>query len=147
MSLSKIKPYFRTRLDSLGYREWKDGFNFENIPETLLDKSYHIQIENINSLSQTMNDVSLEADVRLRVFKKGFRYVTDALDDAYSEIDCIILEILKPDLRLSNSGGFKNIIITSSAIEEGSIDNDNFLLINLSFRAIVYLPILRSNQT
>ena len=44
MSLSNIKSLFRTRLEGQSFEEWEDAFNLENIPNSSLDKAFHIQI-------------------------------------------------------------------------------------------------------
>ena len=59
-------------MDGLGYEEWQDGFNFNNIPETILDQAYHVGPAEISGGVANQLDHKFDYDLTLRVFKKGF---------------------------------------------------------------------------
>jgi hypothetical protein len=63
MSLTSVRPYFRTHCNALGFTEWMDGFNIENIPSTLIDMAYHIGPPQTTGISNNQGDQVTEAAV------------------------------------------------------------------------------------
>jgi hypothetical protein len=134
--VTAIRPYFRTQLDALGYREWKDGFNTSNIPATLLKNSYHIEAvtgSRFGSYDQRTQDI--EQDVTIRLFLKGYRYPADAIDDALSNIDTILTRVLEPSRRLGSS--IKNIYFQNYQVLPLSETNDNAAILEITFSCLI----------
>lgn len=141
MSLSEVRPYFRARMNYLGYTEWADAFNFENIPESILDKSYHIDANQIRVISFNQADLSIDHSVTLRLFLKGFRTPKDALDSAMIRLDAIYQEVLKPGNRLTGTGGLRNVLLDSTDLQPLSRSNDNAVMVEMNFIAKVHISV------
>lgn len=96
MSQSAIKPYFRSILNSLNMSEWVEPFDTQNIPRTIIDGSYNIRIGVFSGAARSNVDQSLETDVTVRMFFKGFREPDTAISDAILKTEPLIASILNP---------------------------------------------------
>ena len=142
MSLSTTRSYFRARLVSLGYKEWDDGFNFENIPENIIDKAFHI--ENFQTDFESSGNTGLEVRTRVitRVLFKGFRSVKDALDKCDDKVEAIIVEVLKPSNRLSGLDGLRDVRLDSIEKKPIAFSNDNTILVEITWTALINICLL-----
>lgn len=139
--LVAVRPYFRARFNTLGYTEWSDGFNYENIPENLIDKAYHIDDFEVSAESFNQTDLDLDCVVTTRVFLKGYRTPREALDIANERLDAIFREVLKPSNRLTGTLGLRNVLLTSVAKEPVALSNDNTILLSIVWSVQVNLCI------
>jgi hypothetical protein len=138
--ITAIRPYFRARLNALGFREWKDGFNFENIPSTILDKSYHVEIprgSRLNAFDMSSNDIT--QDVVVRVFFKGFRNPSEAIDLALLKYEQILQSVLASENRIGVD--IKNIYFDSCQILPLSDSNDNAVILEITFSCLIIICI------
>lgn len=138
MSLTNIKPYFRTRLDSLGYTEWDDAFNVDNIPETILENSYHVLLPSISGGPINHTDQSTESDVTVLVFKKGYRNSNDAIDEAILSVENIVKDVCKTVNRTST---LLNVVFNEATIDKINDANDNAVILEFKFKAYVQIGV------
>ena len=138
MSLSNVRAYFKERLTGLGYREWEDGFNFENIPETILDRSFHVFVGSVvgGPINHTHQDT--ESEVIVRVFFRGYRTEALAIDESISGVEEIIADICKVANRTAT---LLNVIFDSADFNPLNAENDNGVFVELNFTARVILGI------
>lgn len=139
MGLVDVRPYFRARLNSLGYKEWSDGFNFDNIPENIIDKAYHIDDFEVTFESLNQTDLELDVSVTTRLFFKGFRNVKEALDICNERLDAILVEVLKPTNRLTGTLGLRNVLLSSIKKEPVDVSNDNTIRVAIVWSVQVNL--------
>lgn len=139
MSASSIRPYFAARLEALGFKEWRDGFTFENIPETILDRSFHVYLETISGgpINHTHQDIT--GLVVVRVFFRGYRDVTLAIDESISSTEAIVKEVCKVSNR--TSAGLLNVVFDGVDYEPLTSQNDNSVLTTMRFQAQVVLNV------
>jgi hypothetical protein len=136
MSLELLRPFFREHLNSLKLKEWKDAFNYSNIPSTVLNKSYHIETPTggrrgiYTNLSQP-----IEHDVVIRVFFKGYRYPAEAVDQAMTMYNLILRTVLASENRLG--AGIKNIYLNDVSIDPYDASNDNLVLLEITFTCLM----------
>lgn len=134
--LVSVRSYFRTNMDALDYREWKDGFTFNNIPSTLLDGSYHIETVAASRRGAYDHQAQdIEVPVVLRVFQKGYRYPADAIDDSLTAMDAILSRLLEPSRRCG--GSIKNVIFNDMKISPVALSNDNAAILEMSFNCLI----------
>lgn len=137
--LDAIKPYFSDKLESLGYKQWNDGFNFENIPSTVLDNSFHVFIPTINGISLNQGNQELEVTTLVRIFRKGFVNVADALNELTGDItDFLVLALLPAD-RLANP--IKNVTFNVANLLELEASNDNAIIVEFDFTVRIILKV------
>lgn len=131
---ASCRSYFRTRMVALGYREWTDGFNFDNIPSTLLsrNKMFHIESPSASrSDAFDMESQDVDQDIILRIFLKGYRDPASAIDNAMTAKDTILEDILASENRLGAT--VKNVYYNNSQINPIDESNDNALVLEISF--------------
>ena len=138
MSLSNVRSYLRARLDGLGFREHDDGFPTDNIPETVIDRSYHILVNSIDGgpINHTHQDTF--SNVEIRVFFRGFRNVTEAIDSSISGVETIIRDVCKVANRTST---VLNCVFENCTFEPMNSSNDNSVLVTISFNVQVVLGV------
>lgn len=135
MSLVSILPYFRNQLDDLGYDEWRDAFDVENIPENILDRSYHLTlgVADIGPANQTVTQFDVPVIVQL--FYKG--YTNDdsstTVDKVIAESEVVFAAILSAANRLGTE--VKNVVPQNFSVQPKSVSNTNDMILELNFLA------------
>jgi hypothetical protein len=141
MSLADVRTYFRTRFDGLGYREWEDAFAFDNIPESILHESYHIDNYEISEISQNHKQIDILQRVVIRFFLKGYRNPAVAVDDSFVRLDAIFLDVLNPSNRLDIGDSLRNLTLSDTLIQPLNFDNDNGVMVSVGFNAQLFVCI------
>jgi hypothetical protein len=136
MTLGGLRAFFRTRLDGLGYTEWTDGFNIENIPSTVLDMSYHLAVGDIRSGPANQLLHVFDYPLTVSIFLKGFRDPAEAIDLGLDAGQEILEDILSPAQRLQTDG-LKDIRPGSIAVRPLADSNDNTVVVEMEFRAVM----------
>lgn len=140
MALVDVRTYFKTKLNGLGFTQWTDAFDFNNIPNTVLDKNYFLETKTFSRISQNQVDLNLKCDVNVIVFLKGYRN----LDTAYMESLNKALLIIKELTKISNAKvqtNIKNVNIESFDISPVDQSSDNLFMINMSFAALLLIDV------
>lgn len=140
MALTDVRSYFRTRMNALSFKEWPDGFNFENIPKNIINKTFHIQSDTITPDATNMTTYDFSSPVILRLFIKGFRDPAQAIDDAIGFYEEILCEVLDPANRLGTL--IQNISPGPTSILPLSDNNDNAVILEMEFTARVFLNVI-----
>lgn len=148
MSYSKIRPYFKQAIESVNssFTEWKDALVFDdvqNVPSSILDRSYHIEIGPISSTLDAGGFTTSSSTIVVTIFKKGFNSPQDALDELLDIADCIDKEVTNPiniEEYKNNVGLFFNTA-TLSTITPSEIDtsNDNIVQCKLEYFITAFL--------
>lgn len=136
-SIAAIRPYFRTRIDALGYTEWKDGLNIENIPSNILNQSYHMSVVSTDPIAQNQADLDTENQITINFFFKGYRYPALAIDTALSSSETILLDVLKAENRIGDD--LINVRLISLNHFELDDSNDNAIRTEMIFSCRVVL--------
>ena len=139
MSLKQSYNYFRARCKVVGLREWSDGFNSDNIPSSIIDKSYHIKQGQITGIKLNQNDQEVNFPIVLEVFVKGFRDPYSAIETSAELVEDILIECLKATNRVTQGNGIKNITFESAIFEPISANNDNAVKTTINFRVLSIL--------
>lgn len=135
---SHVRSYFRTHMNSLKFKEWKDAFNVDNIPETILHNSYHIEtIRGVRRNPYNASDQEFEQDVTIRVFKEGFRNPADAIDDCMTALDRITAVVLDTANRANCN--IKNIYLNNFEIRPLADTNDNSAVLEITFSCLIII--------
>lgn len=139
MSVTAARAYFRARGAAINLKEWKDGFNFENIPTSIINKSFHITQGVATGVKLNQNDQEMIFPVTVEIFTKGYKDVASAIDSSIELSEDLIIECLTPTTRLTQSTGIKNIIFESVSYEPLSNSNDNSVIAKVTFRVLTIL--------
>lgn len=129
MSLTSIRPYFRSRLKELGFKEWLEPFDAENIPSTLIDRSFHQRIESIQGIAKQNQAQEMEAIVSIRMAFKGFRHPDSALDEAIKKAEPVIADLISPSNYFGLSPPIGGVFLNQVTFEPFSDElNDNIVI-------------------
>ena len=139
MSVTSVRPFYKNRLEILGFTQWSDGFNFENIPSTILDKAFHIQVNSTAGGVISPHVQNINMPVTIRVFRKGFRDVSAGIDSALADVESIICDILAPSVRLGSA--IKNVVLDDFSVNPLADSNDNAIMLELNFTNLIVLEI------
>lgn len=130
--ISEIRPYFTTVAKSLGLKEHTDAFYDENIASSVIDKSFHVLLEQ-GSLSRTDQLLlGMSIPCRVRFWIKGYQTPTQAVTKAEELAEVFIKEACKSSLRLSQAC-IKNVLPSTVQVEALTDDNDNVAQATISF--------------
>ena len=129
--MNEIRTYFSSRIKEIDpdFKPWKDGFAFDNIPSTFINKTYHLayQIESTDHIDTSILD---NYSISLLLFFKGYRDVQTALDNSMTLANNIRVNIINRNNVFSSS--FYNIKAVSM-IPEALESNDNSMYVTLEF--------------
>lgn len=143
MSLTAVKPYLQARAKESGLHEWKDGFNTDNIPSSVLDKAYHISfdLDQVQHVSRNQYDQEFDWPVTTEIFTKGYKDPAAGIDSAVRIAEDFIKRCVAPATCLTQTSGIKNVTFVSSTSEKLGDSNDNAIktTIVLRFKVIVRL--------
>lgn len=132
MSFTAVRGYFRTRMTSLGHTEWTDALNFENIPESIQDRSFHIETGPTTGNSQNQTALDSNVDVTIRLFVKAFRDTSSGIDNAISLAQAAVCDIIKPSN--ANVGpDIKDVQFLSMVFVPRGDSNDNTIMAEMNF--------------
>lgn len=130
MSLINVRPFFREKLEGLGFQEWRDSVEFpENIPETMLDKVFHIGGSNINITGPAEQIQRFNLRCPVTLFVKGFNDEAGALDAS----DAIILDVLSEVLAAENRSSSEFLFVNIDGIDREILNDNNDNAIRLIF--------------
>ena len=140
MSLSQVRTYFNQEIIKVSpdRSEWRDAFNIENVPRTLLNKRYHIDTTSVASSPQSDHHVEDNFAVTVTIWKQGFNEVATALDELLDEAHCIRMQLINP----RNVNDFAGDIdrVDSVSIEPTAFDdsNDNIVQMDMIFNVVLF---------
>jgi len=129
--ISDARDYIRARFseEETDLHEHLDAFNFENIPENLIDNAYHISLSlgSEVQLGNCFTEESITATVQ--VFKSTFNDEITTFDALMDTAHNIKLRAINPGLWV---GTFKRVTVPS--ITASPIDtNDNIIRVTMEW--------------
>lgn len=137
MSVAAIKPYFSSKLKAQGYEEWTDGFGDDNIPSTIIDRSFHQRFVSAEGVTTSQETFEMRVSQTVKVFFKGFNSPAIAIDEAIVASQGLIVSILQ--IADYKTAGISGLFFDSFTVEPfDAIENDNLIVAELNFSVIVY---------
>lgn len=137
MSIASVRPFFRTRLEGLGYTEHTDAIDFQNIPSTVLEDSFQLETNAISGEPANQINHDFDYSVVLRVFKRGFVDPVEAYDAVDEDIETILADLLSPAVRLGTS--IKDIVPLTINKLPLSVSDDNDIILEFNFNVILIM--------
>lgn len=135
MSLSAVRPFFRTRLNALGFTEHTDAFDDENREQTRLEKLYRLESGPVASgpANQTVHE--FEFDITLVITLRGKRDNVDLVDRAFEVSEDILEDVLQESVRIGTD--IKDIVPSTISVAPYTGSDDNDLILSMGFTGIV----------
>lgn len=134
MALELVRPYFRSRINALEFKEWKDGFASNNIPQTIIDRSYHLRHGTVSKRLSSSTDIVYVIPITVNAFFKGYKDVSSGIDRAMAGAeaiinDCVYIPNYVNPIKIVEFVGF-----TVEPYDE--IKNDNIIRAVIDFNVI-----------
>lgn len=137
MSISVVKPFISAQVNSLGFEEWEDAFGENNIPSTIIDRSYHQAV--VSVLGSGINQETVEYTVvhSTKLFFKAFNQTDVSVDNAIGEAEEVLKKFLSvPDY---TSAGLKGVFLDSIDIAPfDNEENDNIIVVTITLNIKVF---------
>lgn len=134
MSLTMIRPYFKARCESLGYKEHQEAFTQDNIAR-VQGKRFFLDIGSATSDGNDMRSTELTCPVTVSLYQGAGRVTTDLEDKALKSGEEAIVEILGERF----GSNLKNVSFRQMTIEPIDASNDTSVMAKLEFVATVFL--------
>jgi len=137
--IKELRDFFKSNILECdpSLKEWKDAFNIDNIPESIIDNAFHIAIDDINTVEGDCS-VTDQVGVAVTLFKKGFRETQDAHDALLDKAIAIRLSSL--NVSKYNQTFIRNVeSVTTTATDIES--NDNLIIVTTNYVAYLTLNI------
>jgi hypothetical protein len=142
MSFTDVRPYFRERIKSAAPKlaEWKDGFNEENIPATLIQKScFHILVGRFQMVKRNQNGCHEFSGVAtVNLYADGTKDPQKCIDEIIATGQAIAIESIKAKNRATQPS-LKNVELGNFDPSALSISNDNKIRLTMDFNITIYL--------
>jgi len=135
MSVSSIRQYFKdsfARVDSSRI-EWRDAFNTENVPETILEKSYHIAFGSTSAVTLADSSLDLTIPVDVTFWVRGYLDSTEAIDTAMDLAESLSLDAITVDNSMYYNGFIKRVALINIDLAPIDASNDNIVKVVVGF--------------
>lgn len=140
MSLSSVRTYYKARALELGWKEWTDAFNVNNIPSSIFDGAFHTELGRVAGIQQNQYDLVTEVPITVRYFRKGYRDPQAVLDLSVAAAESYIRKALLATNRLVGEG-IKNVRLTAVEWVKQADSNDNLIMTQMDFTTLVILAV------
>lgn len=131
MGLCDVMPYFREKLCSQGYKEYDSELESDDVPKTIAEKSFKMDLGNITAGASRHTSFQFLVPVELVLYFHTYLNKAKGVDEAVEKVDDILALILDESSRYGSS--LKAIEPTSILFEAVDESNDNTLRCVLDF--------------
>jgi hypothetical protein len=138
--ITSVRPYFKSVMVNLGFKEWRRALEPSQIPKTLLADIFHIKTDNISGVKQNQRVVDTTVAVQISFATKAGSDEVSGYERAESTIQEIIQGVLDPAIK-NDAPGILNITFNSATPEALAPTNDNVLLSRVNFTCAVALDV------
>lgn len=136
MSLAAVRPFFRARLNGLGFKEHTEAFDDDNRAQKQLDKLYRLESGPVNGSGADQSIHEFDYDISLVITLKGVGTKSVALRDRADTIaEQVLADVLSPSVRLGTD--IKNITPGGITVEAYSVSDDNDCTLTIGFTATI----------
>lgn len=137
MSISLIKPYFTQQLNALGLTEWTDAFGEDNLPSTVVDRSYHQRVVTVSGTSINQETLEYLVNHELKIYFKSFNDTDLGVDNALIESESVIVKCC--NLPEYSTAGLKGVFLDSMDVSPFDNEvNDNLMVATIQFSVRVF---------
>lgn len=139
MYLDQLRPRFKTICQNVGLAYHEDAFAVDNIPSSILNKAFCLEIGQINLVQTDQNILTLSCPVTVRFYLSGYRDPISAIDQSMVIAENLVIESQSCVNRFA--APLKNIVLGSILPQAIAEDNDNAVLTTVEFTALIILGI------
>ncbi len=133
MSFTAVRTLLRERMETLGFEEHDQPFQPNQIGETIVDGSFHLETGSISGSAASQRVHSFDFPTILRVYKRGYVDLLTAYDDIHGVLDTVLTDLLDPAVRIGTD--VKDLVPDSIDIVPISESNDNVIYLEIVLTA------------
>ena len=146
--LTQVRDYIKTRVtaEDSTFQEWTDSLeNIGNIPNTVLDRTYHITLAGITS--STNNDAFIQDSfsVIVTIFKRAYTDPVVNRDVVLQKANCFRLNFIDPEnvetYKAANDGNIEDVQSVSITPSEIDVTNDNIIQVEIELNVRLFFGI------
>jgi hypothetical protein len=138
MSLSAARKYFVDQFKTSGYQEHNDPFDIDNIPSTILHKSFQIATGSFVARGPANQRTFLmDCPVVVKIFLKGYLTPSLAIDNGMDAAEALVLELMRAENRIGHP--VKNVILNRITPEAFAVTNNSIAVITMEFTTTIIL--------
>lgn len=134
--ITEALTYFRDRMGSLGYSEWEERHEVQNIPDSRLDKAWVLEVGQARGISQNPTALEAEVPVTVYIYRSATRSPSKRTLEAMAAADAVVMDVLKSSNRLTQPV-LKTVRFDLMTVDRLSESNDNGVTVKLDFTAVV----------
>ncbi len=138
MSMTAARQYARTRMKALGYTEWTDGFFFQDIPKTILDRTFFLEQGQAVGVQNNQDYQQIEVPITVRFFGSPTGKTVQLIDEMTADADAAVSDFLAAANRTLFSG-LKNVKLTSVVVQALATENNNGAIVKMDFKMLVMI--------
>lgn len=124
MSLTRPRTKIIAIMKALGYNQVETAFDFENVADNIINKSFHVEQNPINAVGFSQQLIKFENRLTIRFWHKAKRKSSDLVTDALLSLDTILNTALSLTNRID---GFVDLKIGEASFVPHSFDNDEIV--------------------
>jgi len=130
--MKSVREYIRNRMSTLSLKEWTDEKNVENIPRSLLEKVFHVELSSGTELSQNQTDLVVQLLPTVTIFKIGYRNTSQNADEIFTKIETVIKAVTNTPLAVTQDQ-MKIIRLENFTVDQINVSNDNIFIAEIVF--------------
>jgi hypothetical protein len=137
MSLEAVRPFFQEHVSALGFTEWEEPFDAENLPSTIIDRAFNLRVLSVNAGPASNQSVQFNVTQQVLLYFKGYQDNRAAVEKAMTEAETVIINCLNP--ANFGVGEVKGVFLDSLEID--ALDenvNDNIVIARIVFSVTLF---------
>lgn len=144
--LTQVRDYIKTRILAVdsNYKEWTDSLeDIGNIPQTLLDRSFHISLGGFSSSANIDLHIIESSEVIVTIFKRAYNSPVDTRDEIVQTANCLRLDIINPlnveVYKSTNDGNIEDVQSVGITPTDLNLTNDNIIKVEIGLNVRLFL--------
>lgn len=126
--------------------EWTDALELGNIPKTLLNRSYHINIGTITSTAKIDKHVEDSVPVTLTIFQRAFNQEVETKDTILQRANLLRLNLIAftrlETYKFANDANIEDCQVLSMTPSAIDVSNDNIIQCELELNVRLFFGTL-----
>ena len=129
MSFTRPRTKIIAIMKSLGYNQVETAFDYENVADNILNKSFHVEQNTITPVEFDQQTTKFDNRLTIRFWHKAKRKSSDLMTDSLISLDTILNSALTIANRVD---GFVDVKIGEVSFLPHSFDNDEIVRVEIA---------------
>jgi hypothetical protein len=146
--LTQVRDYIKSRVLAVdsNYQEWTDSLeDIGNIPQNLLDRTFHITLEPLSTSFSGDLVIDDSFPVKITIFQRAYNSPVSARDELIQKGNCIRLDSINPlnveAYKSLNDGNIESVESVGITPTEINSTNDNTIKVEVELNVRLFFDI------